>query len=84
WLASPLTGKKPDEPDTEKGRFGRMDINGAAHYNVAKRIDSTKAEELGEAMPLTQLAYTSYPSPAAAHNSEYLHDSGPAYPPRHY
>ncbi|KAJ2065897.1 hypothetical protein IW146_000551 [Coemansia sp. RSA 922] len=84
WLASPLTGKKPAEPDTEKGRFGRMDINGAAHYNISKRIDSAKAEELGEALPLTQLTYDNYPSPAAVHSAERLHDTGPAYPPRHY
>ncbi|KAJ2064243.1 hypothetical protein GGI17_001128 [Coemansia sp. S146] len=84
WLASPLTGRKPVEPDTEKGRFGRMDINGAAHYNISKRIDSAKAEELGEALPLTQLTYDNYPSPVTVHNTERLHETGPAYPPRHY
>ncbi|KAJ2322906.1 hypothetical protein IWW51_004008, partial [Coemansia sp. RSA 2702] len=54
------------EPDTEKGRFGRMDINGAVHYNAeSKRMDQADAEELGEAVPLRQMQYTEHsPSPA--------------------
>ncbi|KAJ1832003.1 hypothetical protein LPJ63_003855 [Coemansia sp. RSA 2711] len=66
WLAAPLTRRPPQEPDTEKGRFGRMDINGAVHYNAErKRMDQADAEELGEAVPLRQMQYTEHsPSPA--------------------
>ncbi|KAJ2738644.1 hypothetical protein GGI20_006244, partial [Coemansia sp. BCRC 34301] len=84
WLASPLTGRKPAEPDTEKGRFGRMDINGAARYNINKRIDSAKAEELGEAMPLTQFVYDNHPPSAAVRGADNVHDFGPAYPSRRH
>ncbi|KAJ2000857.1 hypothetical protein GGI02_000196 [Coemansia sp. RSA 2322] len=76
WLAAPLTGKQPAEPDTEKGRFGRMDINGAARYNINKRIDSAEAEELGEAMPLTQLSHDVYPPSAVAHNGMRMPSAG--------
>ncbi|KAJ2781894.1 hypothetical protein H4R18_002600 [Coemansia javaensis] len=66
WMAAPLTHRPPQEPDTEKGRFGRMDINGAARHNTGKRIDSIQAEALGDATPLRSMQFVERPEPAAA------------------
>ncbi|KAJ2621868.1 hypothetical protein GGI26_003711 [Coemansia sp. RSA 1358] len=76
WAVAPLTHRQPQEPDTEKGRFGRMDINAAAHYRLSKGIDPDESVELGEVAPLRQMQYAEYPQPAVTHDRTYYSPNG--------
>ncbi|PIA14427.1 DUF300-domain-containing protein [Coemansia reversa NRRL 1564] len=69
WIAAPITKRPPQEPDTEKGRFGRMDINGAARYNIDKRVGTAEADMLGDDIPLRQMQFTEYTSPAPVYEA---------------
>ncbi|KAJ2721363.1 hypothetical protein GGI07_004033 [Coemansia sp. Benny D115] len=67
WLAAPITRRQPEEPDTEKNRrFGRMDINGAVHYGIATQVDSPRAQEMGDTVPLRSLSIHDQPQVASA------------------
>ncbi|KAJ2140717.1 hypothetical protein IW142_005258 [Coemansia sp. RSA 564] len=67
WMVSPLTHRRPQELDTEKGRFDRMDINGAVRYNTNKQMDPADADDMGEAVPLRQMQFTEHTPPSASH-----------------
>ncbi|KAJ1961827.1 hypothetical protein GGI12_003025 [Dipsacomyces acuminosporus] len=56
WLVAPITGRYPEEPDSEKGRFGRMDINAATRYKIDKQSPSDLEAKAGEAVPMSQVA----------------------------
>ncbi|KAJ1892870.1 hypothetical protein LPJ66_006091 [Kickxella alabastrina] len=74
WLAAPITRRYPEEPDTEKGRFGRMDINGAAHYGIDKQtglLDAAK--EMEETLPLRPIPPAEFAPPAATSQSPTPH-----------
>ncbi|KAJ2162353.1 hypothetical protein GGF46_000717 [Coemansia sp. RSA 552] len=71
WLAAPITHRYPQEPDTEKGRFGRMDINGAARYNANKHVDTVLGEP-SDSVPLRDMQFVEHPLPAhGTHRPEY-------------
>ncbi|KAJ1728469.1 hypothetical protein LPJ61_004015, partial [Coemansia biformis] len=63
WMAAPITRRYPQEPDTEKGRFSRMDINGAVRYKTALRVDSGSfgTDAVDDQIPLRQMGYTERP-----------------------
>ncbi|KAJ1724317.1 hypothetical protein LPJ53_001400 [Coemansia erecta] len=64
WMVAPITGRHPVEPDVEKGRFGKMDINGAARFGIDKQQGLSVNEDVGDTIPLNQTTYGQYPSPS--------------------
>ncbi|KAJ2704733.1 hypothetical protein FB645_003014 [Coemansia sp. IMI 203386] len=54
WLVAPITRRYPVEPDVEKGRFGKMDINGAARYGIDKQTSLVMADAISDTVPLRQ------------------------------
>ncbi|KAJ2857150.1 hypothetical protein J3B02_001191 [Coemansia erecta] len=83
WLVAPITRRYPVEPDVEKGRFGKMDINGAARYGIDKQTNLTMVEATSDTVPLRlgETTHFSPPEPAYASAAPAYYRAQSNFPP---
>ncbi|KAJ1934212.1 hypothetical protein FBU59_005773, partial [Linderina macrospora] len=72
WMAAPLTGRYPAEPDAEKGRFGRMDINGAVRYKINKQtyeqLGASQDPKYSEDLAMREMSPIANPDEIVSHD----------------